>query len=150
MTDFKDRDEIIEVLRSGLHQSDPVPPVVAEFAAALFSWRDIDAELAELAFDSIDEDVPAGVRSSTAERMVSFEVGRWNIDLEYNEDTRILLGSISPEANFTVELHRRGALSSAECDELGRFRFEDVARGPASLVVRFPDGSTVKTTWIVL
>ncbi|CAN5876266.1 hypothetical protein BH23ACT4_BH23ACT4_00280 [soil metagenome] len=150
MTDAARHNEIIETLRKGLAQSDPVPPTVAEFAAALFTWRDIDAELAELAFDSVEEETPTGVRSTTTARMISFEVGKWTIDLEYNPATRILLGSMSPASPFTVELHSRGARFAMDLDDIGRFEFEDVEGGPASLVFRATDGEVVKTSWIVL
>lgn len=151
MSDFMSQeDEIIERLRRGLQQSDPVPSTVSEFASALFTWRDIDAELAELSFDSIDEETPSGVRSTTAARMISFEVGKWTIDVEYSPTTGLLMGSVSPESAFAVELHSRGALFTVESDDLGRFEFDGIDPGPASLVFRFSDGGTVKTNWIVL
>lgn len=151
MTDFKNQDnEIIEKLRLGLEQSDPMPTTVTEFAGALFTWRDIDAELAELSFDSIDEDTPAGVRSTATARMISFEVGQWTIDVEYTPATGTLMGSVSPDSSFTVELHSRGARFAVESDDMGRFEFEGIEPGPASLVFRFTDGRWVKTTWIVL
>ncbi|MGF1617333.1 MAG: hypothetical protein ACFCU2_05930 [Acidimicrobiia bacterium] len=150
MTDSARDKEILDILRKGLRQSDPVPSTVSEFAAALFTWRDIDAELAELTFDSVDEQTPTGVRSTSTARMISFEVGKWTIDLEYNPATRILLGSISPKSPFTVELHSRGARFAMELDDMGRFEFDDVEGGPASLVFRSSDGEVVKTSWIVL
>lgn len=150
MTDPARENEILEILRDGLRQTDPVPSTVSEFAAALFTWRDIDAELAELIFDSVDEETPAGVRSTSTARMISFEVGKWAIDLEYNPAVRALMGSVLPVAPFSVELHSRGARFEVELDELGRFEFADVESGPASLVFRSADGEVVKTSWIVL
>jgi hypothetical protein len=150
MTDSTRDNEILEILRKGMEESDPVPSTVSEFAHALFTWRDIDAELAELTFDSVDEDTPAGVRSTSTARMISFEVGKWTIDLEYNPATGNLMGSVSPQSPLTVELHSRGARFEMELDDMGRFEFEDVEGGPASLVFRSSDGEMVKTSWIVL
>jgi hypothetical protein len=150
MTDSTRDNEVLEILRKGMEESDAVPSTVSEFARALFTWRDIDAELAELTFDSVDEDVPAGVRSSSTARMISFEVGKWTIDLEYNPATGTLMGSVTPGSPFSVELHSRGALFVEELDDMGRFEFEDVEGGPASLVFRSSDGEIVKTSWIVL
>ena len=150
MTDSARDNEILDVLRKGLRQSDPVPSTVSEFAAALFTWRDIDAELAELTFDSVDESTLAGVRSTSTARMISFEVARWTIDLEFNPATGFLMGSVSPESPLTVELHSRGAHFVMDLDDSGHFEFEGVASGPASLVFRFDDGEMVKTSWIVL
>lgn len=150
MTDSTRDNEIIEILRRGLHQGDPVPSTVSEFADALFTWRDIDAELAELTFDSVDETTPAGVRSTSTARMISFEVGRWTIDLEFNPATGLLMGSVSPESPLTVELHSRGAHFAVDLDDSGHFEFEGVDAGPASLVFRFEGGEMIKTSWIVL
>lgn len=150
MTDSARDNEILDILRKGMWQSDPVPSTVSEFAAALFTWRDIDAELAELTFDSVDEEAPAGVRSTSTARMLSFEVGRWTIDLEYNRAVAVLMGSVSPASPLSVELHSRGARFAMELDEMGRFEFDDVEGGPASLVFRAVDGVMIKTSWIVL
>jgi hypothetical protein len=146
----KEDGEILARLREGLWQSDPVPSDVTDFAKAAFSWRNIDAELAELDFDSIDEDLPSGVRSSTTARMVSFQVGKWMLDVEYNETSRRLMGHISPESPYTVELHTAGALFSVESDEVGRFEAEGIAPGPVSMVLHFRDGEVIKTQWVVL
>ena len=150
MTEATRDNEILDILRKGLQQSDPVPSTISDFAAALFTWRDIDAELAVLTFDSVDEEAPAGVRSTSIARILSFEIGKWTIDLEYNPGTGILMGSVSPVSPFTVELNSRGAHFEMELDDMGRFEFDDVEGGPASLVFRSTDGEVVKTNWIVL
>jgi hypothetical protein len=150
VTDSDRESEVLDILRKGLRQSDPVPATVSEFAAALFTWRDIDAELAELTFDSVDETTPAGVRSTSTARMISFEVGKWTIDIEYNPVTGVLMGSVSPASPFSVALHSRWARFEMELDDMGRFEFDDVEGGPASLVFRSSDGEVVKTSWIVL
>lgn len=142
--------ELLGRLRAGLDDTDPVPSDVTEFARAAFTWRSIDAELAELDFDSVDEDMPTGVRSSATARMVSFQAGQWMLDVEYDDTTGRLMGHISPESTYTLELHTAGALFSTESDERGRFEAEGIERGPVSLVLRFPDGQTIKTQWVVL
>lgn len=153
MTEFTNTPEdarILARLREGLEQSEPVPTDVTEFAKAAFAWRYIDAELAELDFDSIDEEVPSGVRSTGIARMISFQVGQWMLDIEFDEVTGRLIGQISPESSFMVELHTSGALFTVESDEMGRFSAEGISPGPLSLVLRFPDRSVIKTQWVVL
>jgi hypothetical protein len=137
-------------LRRGLEDADPVPTDVAAFAKAAFTWRDIDAELAELDFDSIDEDQPTGVRSSATARMISFQVGKWMLDVEFDQGVGRLMGQISPESQFTVELHTAGALFSVEADEFGRFVAEGISPGPVSMVLHFAHGEVIKTQWVVL
>lgn len=150
MDDARNDEQLIAKLRTGLAAGDPAPSDVAEFAKAVFSWRLIDAELAELSFDSsVDE--TAGVRSTMAARMVSFEVGRWSVDIEYNEVTERLLGQVEPAGRVTVELHYAGGATATHTDELGRFDFDDVLPGPVSLVIRTSgDIEVIKTEWIVL
>lgn len=151
MSEFtRDDAELLAGLRKGLSQSDPVPSDVTEFAKAAFSWRDIDAELAGLEFDSVDEDVPAGVRSSTTVRMISFQAGQWMIDIEYDETAGRLMGATSPPGRYTIELHTAGAFFTADSDDYGRFTAEGVGRGPLGMVLRFSGGEVVKTQWVVL
>lgn len=153
MTEFTTTPEdegILTRLRQGLEQSETVPSDVIDFAKAAFAWRNIDAELAELDFDSIDEEIPSGVRSTGTARMISFQAGQWMLDIEFDEASGRLIGQISPESAFTVELHTAGALFTVESDELGRFSAEGISPGPLSLVLHFPDRSVIKTQWVVL
>jgi hypothetical protein len=142
--------ELLARLRDGLAESDAVPSDVTAFARAAFSWRSIDAELAELDYDTADGDLPAGVRSSTTARMISFQAGQWMLDVEYDETAGRLLGHISPRGEFTVELHSAGALFTVRSDEMGRFEADGVNPGPLSMVLRFADGTVIKTQWVVL
>ena len=153
MSEFKtsrEEEEILAKLRDGLRSSDPTPSDVAEFAKAAFEWRGIEADLAELDFDSVDEDALEGVRSTATSRMISFQAGQWMLDVEYDESTGRLMGHISPQSPYTVELHTSGALFSVESDEYGRFEADGVSPGPVSMVLRFGDGTVIKTQWVIL
>lgn len=141
---------LLALLRKGLEETDPVPSDVAAFARAAFTWRDIDAELAALEFDSAEEGVPTGVRSSTTVRMMSFQAGQWIIDVEYDEVAGRLIGATSPPARFSVDLHTSGATFTTESDDLGRFTADGVAPGPLGMVLRFTRDQVIKTQWVVL
>lgn len=141
---------LIASLRAGLEESDQVPGDVVEFAMAAFSWRDIDAELAALDFDSAESGLESGVRSSATLRMISFQAGQWMLDVEYDETSGRLLGVISPETSYRVDVHSSGAFYTTDSDDSGRFQADGVSRGPLSLVLRFPDGQLLKTQWVVL
>ncbi len=150
MKQSHNEDQLVAKLRAGLNAIDPAPAEIAEFAKAMFEWRSIDAELASLDFDSVNEDVPSGVRSTATTRMISFQAGKWLIDIEHDPVTGRLLGTVSPESDFTVDLQTSGGRFSVRSDEFGGFVAEPVQQGPLSLIVRFADGSVVKTEWIVL
>jgi len=77
-------------------------------------------------------------------------VGKWMLDIEYDEVSGRLMGHISPESGYTVELHTAGALFSVESDEVGRFEADGIAAGPLSMVLRFREGEVIKTQWVVL
>ena len=66
-----DDDRLLDLLTRALSQADPVPEHVVEAARASFTWRTIDAELAELVYDSAGEEL-VGVRSAEATRQVTF------------------------------------------------------------------------------
>ena len=143
-------EEILATLRRALDESDLAPSDVSEFAKAAFRWREIDAELAQLDFDSVDEDVPSGVRSSATARMLSFQTGRWVLDVEYDEVSRRLIGQIEPETPYRIDLHSAGTFFTVESDEQGRFEAEGILTGPLSMVLRFVGGPVIKTQWVVL
>lgn len=146
----REDEQLLAVLREGLADSDAVPSDVVAFAKAAFTWRDIDAELAELDFDTADEDVPSGVRSSATARMISFHAGQWTLDVEFDEITGRLMGAISPEISYTIDVHSAGTFFSTASDDAGRFQAEGLLRGPLSLVLRLSDGAVIKTQWVVL
>ena len=75
--------ELEAELRRLAADKEPVPAELVQAALDAFGWRDIDAELAELIYDSLaDADEASLVRGSPGQRLVSFAVGGMTIDLE--------------------------------------------------------------------
>jgi hypothetical protein len=144
-----DDQELISRLGQILDEADSVPGDVAEFARAAFTWRDIDAELAAIEYDSATEDTFTGVRSTATARIVTFEAGPWSIDIEYHEPTKRLIGQVNPGQKCTIEMHNSRGTVVVSSDGLGRFDFDEVFPGPASLVIQTPD-QVIKTEWTVL
>ena len=91
-------DELVARLAEALPKADPVPAAVTEFAKAAFGWRTIDAELAELVFDSaVDELV--GVRSEDDTRQVTFRAPGVEIEVAVMADgVRRIVGQLVPAA----------------------------------------------------
>jgi len=141
-------DKLISLLRRGLDGSDPTPADVTEFAEAALSWRNVDAELAQLTFDSVDD--ATAVRGVAVARMLAFESGDLMIDLEHDPASGHLRGQLEPAGQMAVELHIFDTVLVTESDELGRFTFEGIHSGPFALVIRFEGDETVKTEWVIL
>jgi hypothetical protein len=154
-------EDLAEALRSLFARIDPVPASVIEAGNAAYSWRRIDAELAELQADSaIDEESLALARGGGAPmRSVRFGVGGIVIDLEIHIDQpeRTILGQLSPPSSAHVEIHRTGNRTpiTNDADTLGRFRARIPTGGPIRLRITGVQPSRgpavpVETSWIVI
>lgn len=144
-----DDDALLDALGRALVVVDPVPRRVVEAATGAFTWRTIDAELAELAFDSALAD--AGTRAAaTAPRELTFRAGSVEIEVMV-VDGRVpaVEGQLIPPGGREVELASPAGVTSVTPDELGRFRFDAVPSGPVRLGVLGANG-WVYSDWIVL
>ena len=154
MSDESEDDELERELRQAAARLDPVPPELVQAAAEAFSWRNIDAELAELVFDSLlNTDEAALVRSSPGRRLVSFETAELTIDVEVTATAsgREVMGQISPPQRATVEIRHRAGVVSADADERGCFRSAALQTGPMSLRLRPAAGDPqppIVTDWL--
>jgi hypothetical protein len=146
-------DQLTDELRRLASRLDPVPPELLDAAAGAFAWRDIDAELAELVFDSLfDTDEATLVRGAPERRLVSFTGGGLTIDVEVTSagPQRTVMGQIVPPQRGVVDIRRRQETVSIEADELGRFRSGPLPPGPLSLRLRPAGGARVVTDWLAL
>src|SRR5215217_3690100 len=119
-----DDDLFLEELRALAAEGDPVPERVLAAARGSFTWRTIDAELAELAYDSaLDVTRLAAVRSGDTVRLLTFETPELTIELEVTDvgDRRRLLGQLVPAAAGILELRHSGGLIEIATDARGRF-----------------------------
>jgi hypothetical protein len=136
MSDERDDNELEEELRELAARIDPVPPLLMQAAIDALSWRDIDAELAELVFDSLfDADEASLVRSSADRRMVTFRTPGLTIDVEVSSagSGRSVMGQIVPPQRARVEIRHREGTTAIDADELGRFQSGTLQAGPVSL-----------------
>lgn len=149
-------DKLEAELRRLAADKEPVPAELVQAAVDAFGWRDIDAELAELVYDSLaDTDEASQVRGSPGQRLVSFAVGGMTIDVEVTGAGRgrAVIGQISPPQRAIVDIRGPRDTVTVEADELGMFRSGPLAPGPASLRLRPPpggDGPPIVTDWISL
>jgi hypothetical protein len=121
---------------------DPVPDRVTRAAEAAFTIRDIDAELAELTFDSRAQ--VASLRSGQHSRLLVFTAPAVTIELEILDGE--IIGSVLPARPLTVEVIGLTGGSTVTCDDLGRFTATLPGAGPFRL--RCHAGPGVVTEWV--
>jgi len=139
--------EILEILGRALEHSDPVPISVTEAGKSAFTWLTIDAELAELVFDSARDEL-VGVRSETlAERQLTFQSPNVEIEIMLVGGTRHLVGQLVPAQEADVTLITELKSTDAKTDQLGRFDFTGVEPGRIRLQVRTAGGPSITTQW---
>jgi hypothetical protein len=151
-----DEEAIFEELRGLVARADAVPERLQGAARAAFTWRTIDAELAELMQDSAELDAGALALRSTATgpRLLSFESPHVAIEAEVTvlgPRERRLVGQIVPPVPAILTVEQDGIRLTVQADELGRFAFERLGAGPARLRAALPDGGMeVATPWTCL
>ena len=149
MTERTD-DVMLGLLRDALGDVDPIPEHVRAAACEAILWRTLDAELAELVFDSSVDDL-VGVRSEGSDRQVTFRAPGVEIEVGVmGSGTREIIGQLVPPQTATVELRSDDTVRETRTDRLGRFRFPDVSSGSVSIVVTTEDGTRIATEWMVL
>ena len=156
--DRKTRDEdegelLLVELQGLIGRLDAVPEDVDEAARAAYTWRTIDAELAELTRDSLLESEPAGVRGGDGARLLSFESARLSVELEIADLGRAgrrLVGQLVPPGPAAIVVDHAGGRVDAEADELGRFVIDGLRPGPARVRCRVADGAEIETEWTQL
>lgn len=120
-----------------------------ELAYAAIGWRDVDAELAELMFDSALDSAETVLRSAEdSVRMLTFSTARVTIEVE--ESGGQVIGQVVPPGPTVVELvdPSGSVLVTTETDSLGVFTLDEVSPGPTALVCRAQDGAwSVRAVW---
>jgi hypothetical protein len=144
-------EELLVALRQAVHARESVP---AEFVAAAknaFAWHNIDAELAQLTYDSTrDLDPAPSTRAETASiRALTFTSAHLTIELEVTPDS--LIGQIVPGEPGTIKVQPKvGAEATVTADEIGLFAIEPIPSGSFRLHCRTDSGFETVTGWISL
>src|SRR5450755_4976440 len=131
--DIWDDEGLLAVLKAALQAERVVPPEFAAVGRSAYAWHNIDAELAELTYDSLDPVGVATVRSETASiRALTFTSDHLSIEMEVNEDS--LLCQLVPTDEATIELQTRaGVIARIEADEVGCFSIRPIPSAPFRL-----------------
>ena len=151
MRDDWDDDRLLAALREAMAARQAVPPKFIETGKNAYAWHNVDAELAQLTYDSNrDQNATAMVRTETASvRALTFSSVRFVIELEVS--TAGLLGQIMPPGAGSIEAESQaGGTTVSPIDEAGGFSLEPLPASPFRLRCRTADGSDVVTGWITL
>ena len=147
---MRDDEELLAALREALRAREEVPEWFVETGKNAYAWHNIDAELAQLTYDSHgDRDRAAAVRSEAASiRALTFTSTRLSIVIEVTGSS--LLGQIIPPRAGTVETHTTAGVTTSPVDEIGCFVVDPLPSSPFRLRCRTEDGADVLTGWITL
>lgn len=137
-----------EELRLAAELFDPVPSHLLQAAVEAYTFRTMDAELADLAFDSLAE--PVTVRGGDGPRSLTFSAPAVTVDLEitFTGTAGRVVGQLIPPQHAEIEIHG-GRPVTVTADSLGRFTCDDVPTGPFSLRCRLA-GTVLVTEWITV
>ncbi|GAA3685905.1 hypothetical protein GCM10022237_50520 [Nocardioides ginsengisoli] len=146
-------DELLAMLGEAVAEEAAVSDRRRAAARAAFTWRSVDAELAELLHDSA-LDAGAAIRSSGATEPRTLSFGHTGLTLEVEVDGDALLGQViggsASDAPATVVLERPDAdPASVVADVGGFFRIDGVGTGAVRFVVQ-QAGWSLTTPWVTL
>ena len=151
MLDGWDDEQLLAALREAMRAREAVPAGFVETGKSAYAWHNIDAELAQLTYDSErDRRGTSVTRSETASiRALTFTSAHLSLELEVTGDS--LLGQIIPLRSGTLEIQTRaGATTTTPVDEIGCFAIDPIPDGPFRLRCRMVDDTDVMTGWITL
>ncbi|WP_251153525.1 hypothetical protein [Cellulosimicrobium sp. Marseille-Q4280] len=123
---------------------DPVPAGLVERSLFAITLAGLEAEVMELEYVQAPAMSVRGDAPPVEARTITFtsESVTVMISLSPAEGGRVRVdGWAAPATALRVELHRPGSVTETASDDDGRFVFDAVDRGPASLVVRRADGT---------
>jgi hypothetical protein len=146
-----DDEQLLAALRQAVRSREAVPPEFVEVGRSAFAWHNIDAELAQLTYDSSrDRDYELSVRAEAASiRALSFTSAHLTIELEVTRES--LVGQVVPAQAGTITVQpRQGAETAAEVDEIGCFSISPAPAGEFRLHCRTAGGIEALTGWIAL
>ena len=151
MRDIWDDEQLLAALREALGADENVPPEFIELGKNAYAWHNIDAELAQLTYDSIHEPEEAlSLRAEAASiRALTFTSAHLTIELEVSEDS--VLGQVIPAQSGMIEIQgREGTTATTEADEVGCFLIRPIPDSPFRLRFRTADDTDILTGSITL
>ena len=148
---WDDDDTLLAALKQAVRARRDVPPEFVEAGKSAFAWHNIDAELAQLTYDSSrDSELATSVRAESASiRALTFSSAHLTIELEVTPDS--LVGQVIPAQSAVVTVQpRSGAETVVPADEIGLFSIRPIPPGPVRKYCRTDARVDLLTGWITL
>ena len=143
-------DDTLDLLRRSLGTApvdlipaDTTPPEsVLDGARWVHDWLNMDAELAELTFDSTENTELAGIRATGSLRELTFVSGEHTIEIEIEPGRRTVdvSGRIDPSVAGSVQLVVGGEIFAGDIDASGAFTIDGLERGTVLAFVETQQG----------
>jgi hypothetical protein len=146
-TNLHDDDVLFALLQAAVEAGSPLPEDAVATARAVFEMSTVDAELAQLVFDSLADAVPVGTRAQrgTGPRSLCFETAALTIDIELLDDGSIV-GQVDPPSVVAGRVESSNGPRALTVDRGGRFQTRVTER---RFRLRFDVGPrSVATPWI--
>jgi hypothetical protein len=144
---WRGEEELLAELGEALRSAQEVPARFVEAGKAAFSWRDLDAELATLSYDSVTAERSTGVRAGSAPlRALTFSGRDFTIELEVGSGD--LHGQVVPAQPGELDVETRdGTVMTVPVDDVGWFVVRPKPVGRFRLRLRVGTGHIVLTDW---
>ena len=145
MSDTPDApDALLARIGDAFDDLEPIPAHLGDAARAAFRWRRADAELAELFFDSANDEL-VGVRGSTSDRR-SFRFGADDFVIRVHLTPATLIVMIEPPVTVDCRVATEDGVDEHLTDEFGELVIA-APELPVRIEVDLPNG-TIVTPWI--
>ena len=150
MHDDWDDEHLLAALGEAVKAREAVPSWFVETGKSAYAWHNIDAELAQLTYDSSHDTMGAAVTRAEAASIRSLTFTSPHLSLELEVTGNSLLGQVIPPRAGTLETHTRAGVTASPVDEIGCFAVDPIPASPFRLRYRTTDGTDVLTGWITL
>ena len=148
-------EDLLAALRQAFAARRAVPPEFVRVGQDAFAWHDIDAELAQLTYDSTRlTEAAAATRApeEAAIRVLTFTSAQAGVQIELEVQEDALAGQILPMQSAVIELQTKtGTEQPISADEVGCFWISPIPSEDFRLRCRPVAGNAeVVTVWVKL
>ena len=153
VTEGWDDEEVLAALQQALRAQRDVPPEFIEAGKNAFAWHNIDADLAQLTYDSTartEELAATRAQEEAAIRVLTFTSAQAGLQIELEVQEDALAGQILPMQSAAIELQTKtGTQQPISADEVGCFWISPIPSEDFRLRCRPVAGNAeVVTVWV--